>query len=154
MPRTKGKNNDAPPPLPAGEVGEIAPYFRQVFKANRRFLKMRSNKLVLKMWMRDHPGFDKVPDNVKTGMAIVKSDLRSKMRIRISNEDAVAVASGKAPATKAPSEVDTGLEKLEMMIDECMMQAKSLDPKLKLNNVIAALLKARRRVVWKIGEDE
>ena len=151
MPRTKGKSNNELATLPAGEVGEIAPYFRRVFKANRRFLKMRSNKLVLKMWLRDHPGFDDVPDNVKTGMAIVKSDLRSKMRTRGDNEGAVATA--KSTKT-SPSQTDTGLEKLEEMIDECMMYAKTLDSKLKLNNVVAALMKARRRVVWKIGEDE
>jgi len=163
MARPKGKSTN---PTNAGIKADepIAPYFRDVFKNHKKLLKTRSNEKVLDMWLADHPQYGGiVPPNVKTGLANVKSVLRSKLHKsrgkKVAAEEAAAKAAGTAGATPKTSKLlstnaaDKDLEKLEMLIDDCLTMARELDHKGKLGNVIGALRTARRRVVWKMGEE-
>ena len=161
MPRPKGKPNSSG--TGAGVKAEgVAPYFRKIFNTHRKLLRTRSNEQVLKMWEEDHPQYNGIPDNVKTGLANVKSVMRSKLHKRGGRPPASAAASpqGTTTAVAKPhttpllstDAADSGLEKLEIMIDECMTFAHELDIK-GLDNVIHALRIARRKVVWKLGGD-
>jgi hypothetical protein len=153
MPRPKGKSNG----VATADKGEsVAGYFRPIFLENRKLLKTRSNKALLDKWLEDHPGYTEVPENVKTGLANLKSVLRKKLRRRgrrpaseTGGETTTAVAR-KAPRMLSKNAADRGLEKLEMMIDECMMLAVSLDRE-GLDDVIRILRSARNAVVWKLG---
>src|SRR5262245_47495627 len=73
-----GKNSSASAaPQNAGE--SVQGYFRKVFKENPELLKERNNEKILGLWLDDHPGVDVVPDNVKNGLANLKSILRRKL---------------------------------------------------------------------------
>jgi hypothetical protein len=137
----------------------VAPYFRPIFTANRKLLKVRSNKELLKRWLEDHPDFKKVPENVKTGLANLKSVLRKSLRKRRGRKAAAQAAAGTAVATAKSSPLlsrtraDSKLEQLEMLIDDCMTMAKVLD-RAGLDTVIKVLRRARNAVVWKLGGEE
>jgi hypothetical protein len=158
MQRPKGSSNSST--SKADSAGEqIAPYFRKVFSTNRKLLVGRSNKEVLKMWLADHPGYAEVPENVRASMGNVKSNMRSKLHTRrrkkVAAEEAAGAAVGKSKTSPLLSvnAADNDLEKLEILIDNCLTIARSLDRKGRLNNVVGALRIARNRVVWKLGED-
>jgi hypothetical protein len=158
MPRPKGKTNSSSNPATQG----IASFFRPIFDANRKLLKTRSNQEVLDMWLEAHPGYKEVPENVKSGLANLKSVMRKQLRIRRTKRAAARDATQRAAggvvvqAKVVPllsiSAADTGLEKLEMLIDDCLTMAKNLDRK-GLDKIIHALRVARNRVVWKLGEE-
>jgi hypothetical protein len=139
----------------------VAPYFRPIFEQNPKLLRTRSNKEVLERWLADHPGHKSVPNNVKTGLANLKSVMRKKMRKRRGRKAQADVATGTTAAVAksgvAPmlsrNRADAKLEQLEMQIDECLMSAKVLDPQ-NLDDVIKHLRRARNLVVWKLGGEE
>jgi hypothetical protein len=137
----------------------VAPYFRPIFQANRKLLKIRSNKELLERWLADHTEYKTVPENVKTGLANLKSVLRKSMRKRRdrkADEEATAnnvVATTKAPSMLSKTVADSKLEKLEMLIDDCLTMAKVLDRE-GLDTVIKVLRRARNAVVWKLGGEE
>jgi hypothetical protein len=161
MPRPKGKSNSSMNSGPKAEG--VAPYFRGIFLQHKKLLKTRSNKVVLQMWLADHPDYKEVPGNVKTGLANVKSNMRSNMHKyrgkKAAAEEAAASAAGTALGSTKTSKLlslnaaDNVMEQLEMLIDECLTLARNLDRKGKLENVIRALRIARNRVVWKLGEE-
>jgi hypothetical protein len=131
----------------------IAGYFRRMFEENPKLLDARSNKELLERWHRDHPKYAKIPENVKTGLANVKSLMRKlKREGKLGRKTAVAPAAAPAPAPAdfVPS-TDNPLEPLEIRIDECINLARSLDAD-RLERVIKVLLHARRQVVWLMGE--
>jgi len=152
MPRPKAKSSSST----SGKSESIAGFFTPIFAANRILLKTRSNKKVLAMWLEAHPGYKEVPENVKSRVANVKSKMRSKLRKRQGKKAVAEVAAGTAKAQSSPlvsaDAIDTGLEKLEMLIDECLTMARGLERK-GLDNVVGALRIARNRVVWKLGEE-
>lgn len=159
MPRPKGKAASSPKSTGPKAEG-VSPYFRDVFARRPKLLWTRSNKQLLKMWLKDHPEHGEVPGNVKAGLANIKSVLRSKAHASDAMGDSaapVAAAIADAPLAAADAvdnvnAVDTGLEKLEIMIDECMNMARELGIK-KVDDILRALRIARRQVVWKLGED-
>ena len=114
------------------------------------------------MWLEAHPGMKDVPENVKSGLANLKSVMRKQLRIRRTKRAAAKDATQRAAggvivqAQVVPllsiSAADTGLEKLEMLIDDCLTMAKNLDRE-GLDSIIHALRIARNRVVWKLGEE-
>jgi hypothetical protein len=130
----------------------VAPYFRAIFKANPKLLKGRSNKEVLDQWLKDHPGYSDVPQNVKSGLANLKSNMRNKIRKRRSKK--TADDSGTATPTPvkllSKTKADARLEHLEVLIDESMSVARTLDRE-GLAEIIHLLRRARNGVVWKIG---
>jgi hypothetical protein len=157
MPRPKGSSNSSTPKTGSSAEG-IAPYFRKIFTTHKRYLNRRSNEAVLQMWLDDHPGHAEVPENVKTGLANVKSNMRSKLHKRRGKKAAEEAAAGTGLARTKTSLflsadiADNPLEELEMLIDKCLTMARQLDKKGRLDNVILALRTARNRVVWKLGE--
>jgi hypothetical protein len=151
MPRPKTKFDSTEEP--------VAPYFRKIFSDNRKLLVGRSNKEVLKKWLADHPGYAEVPESVRASMGNVKSNMRSKLHIRrrkkVAAEEAAGAAVGKSKTSPllSANAADKDLESLEIMIDNCLTIARSLDRRGKLDNVVGALRSARNRVVLKLGED-
>ncbi len=128
----------------------IQGYFRRIFKEKPKLLRERSNAELLKRWLTDHPGETEVPGRVKSGLANLKSVLRSKGRKR---KAARAEAAGPLAtvAAKRPAPPRTKLEKLEELIDDALIFARTLDRE-GLEDVILHLRKARTAVVWKMGE--
>jgi hypothetical protein len=149
MARPKGSSNGA-----ASKKDGVAPYFRAIFKANPKLLKGRSNKVVLEQWLSDHPGHKEVPPNVKSGLANLKSNMRKSVRKRrVKKSEEAAAATGTAPAPVkmlSKTKADTRLEHLEVLIDESMSVARTLDRE-GLADIIGLLRKARNGVVWKLG---
>src|SRR5580704_9506904 len=150
---TNGRSGNA-----GARADGVAPYFRPIFTANRKLLKVRSNKELLKRWLEDHPDFKKVPDNVKTGLANLKSVLRKSLRKRRGRQAAAEGEAGTsvAVATKplfSKTRADSKLEQLEMQIDDCLSMAKLLDRE-GLDTIIKILRRARNAVVWKLGGEE
>jgi hypothetical protein len=138
-------------PAAASEGETISGYFRQVFAKKPKFLTTRSNQEVLEQWLKDHPDYTEVPENVKQGLANIKSVLRHKKRAKgakAGTPTETAVEEAEAPAVKLrPSD----LEALEERIDACLMAARRLD-EASLASVVRLLRKARNEVVWKLGE--
>jgi hypothetical protein len=132
--------------LPTGE--SVSGYFRQVFEENPKLLKSGSNQEVFRRWLEDHPDETEVPKKVKQILSNVKSILRSKRRRkRASVDNAPTPAESIRPITPPANQ---GLESLEADIDECLIEAKSLDRE-GLESVINHLRLARNEVVLKLG---
>jgi hypothetical protein len=141
---------------PPGATGEnISGYFRTVFMENPRLLKERSNEVLLRRWLADHPGESEVPQGVKNVMSNLKSVLRRQLRTRASRSKGEGVALVPLPTPEAEVlvvlPVDQGLEHLEELIDDCMTFAKNLDRD-GLERVLTLLRRARNAVVWKLGQ--
>jgi hypothetical protein len=142
MPRPKKSSTNGP------KAENVAPWFRELYTEQPKLLKIRSNDQVLRMWHDAHPEFKEIPENVKSGLANVKSMMRSKKRKRgrPRKEDAVLAM---APAETA-NVAEKALENLEISIDDCIAAAKDLKIK-GIDDIINALRYARRQVVWKLG---
>jgi hypothetical protein len=126
----------------------VAGYFRRIFRENPKLLKSSSNAEVLQRWLIDHPGSEEVPQKVKWGLSNIKTTLRSKRRRRKKTTAAeVMVAAADPPVETGPSE----LEQLEVLIDDCLSQAKVVDRE-GLAEVIEHLRRARNGVVWMIRQ--
>jgi hypothetical protein len=137
-----------------GQGESIQGYFRRLFKENPKLLKSRSNEELLQRWLDDHPGHTEVPKQVKTGLANLKSVLRSKQRQRKGEQAGEPPEESPAsPAQQPVSPVAEGnpLESLEEQIDDCLTLARNLD-RAGLESVINLLRRARNEVVWKVGQ--
>lgn len=138
-------------PVEGGKENTSA-FFREIFKQQPVLLRGRSNKAILKKWLKDHPGQTEVPKQVKQNLANIKSVLRSKKRGKVASRKQAAL-----PAEEQQSKVKkvpTGkkpLERLEFQIDEAMILAKTIDRD-RLASVIDHLRSARNEVVWKLGK--
>jgi hypothetical protein len=154
MPRQPNANSTT-----TAKGATVSSYFRAIFKENREMLKSRSNDEILDRWLADHPWEKEVPERVKVILAKVKSSLRHKRRNKMKKKEqaggqAVYQEAGAAAVAQKLALADDrtlGLERLEGQIDECLTVARSLDEK-KLSNAISLLRKARREVVWQLGE--
>jgi hypothetical protein len=126
----------------------VSGYFRSIFEKRPHLLDSGSNKELLNRWLQDHPGIEKVPENVKQNLANLKSVLRKKARQGkfITSNDA-APAPAPARATTASAKI---LESLEERIDECLTIARAQDREV-LSEVIKLLRYARNKVVWMMG---
>jgi hypothetical protein len=103
---------------------------------------------LLQRWLTDHPGHREMPQKVKASLSNIKSTLRSKRRRKKATAPAEnMVETANAPIETGPSE----LEQLEVLIDDCLGQAKQVDRE-GLADVIDHLRRARNAVVWKIGQ--
>src|SRR5882762_6570294 len=120
--KTNSPSNGASSGRGKGKGEGIATYFRPIFNANPKLLKTRSNKELLERWLSDHPGHKEVPNNVKTGLANVKSVLRKAMRKRRGKKAAGAAATGTTLAKPGTTMFlskrvsDNKMENLEMLI--------------------------------------
>jgi hypothetical protein len=115
----------------------VSAYFRPIFEEHPDLLDGKSNKELLQRWHTDHPGYKRVPGNVKQNLANLKSQMRKERR------------EGR-PGGKAGAPPSQGLASLEENIDDCLSQAKTLD-RAGLKSVIEHLRAARNLVVWKMG---
>jgi hypothetical protein len=151
-PKNAEKNNSASVPetqKPAASEGEsISGYFRKVFAKKPKLLTTRSNQEVLEQWLKDHPGHTDVPENVKQGLANVKSVLRHKKRAKLAEPVGPLAGTAGIPVTRLRA---SDLEALEERIDDCLQAARRVD-EIALESVIRLLRKARNEVVWKLGE--
>ena len=127
----------------------VAGYFRKIFKENPALLNERSNEALLQRWQQDHPG-QEITTSVKTGLANLKSVLRSKGRKR-GRKAAAEAQDGRQVAASPARGRSGGLAALEEAIDDCLSLAKAID-KDGLAQVIDSLRRARNLVVWRIGE--
>jgi Sigma-54 factor, Activator interacting domain (AID) len=169
------KKPTASPPQANGERGNVASYFKAIFKENPKLLKTRSNDEILQRWLKDHPGHKKVPEHIKGSLSNVKSILRKKKRKK---KQAAQAASAASPTTDKrleprmiqPMEIFqlpimalqerieqdleenavVHLELLEEAIDDCMTFARQVDRDI-LATVIGLLRRARNQVVWHLG---
>jgi hypothetical protein len=144
------KNTSSPRSTGAanGSGESVAGYFRRIFKENPKLLRSRSNDELLQRWLDDHPGHREVPAKVKASLSNIKSILRSKRRRRKKTAPAEEMLEMTA------LEIETGpsdLEQLEVLIDDCLGQAKQVDRE-GLADVIDHLRRARNGVVWMIGQ--
>lgn len=156
-----GKKRGRPPkddqpangkPASEGRKGTTAAYFRGIFRKQPGLLNERSNKVLLKRWLLDHPGETEVPKSVKANLANLKSVLRSKKRDKIAaRKQAALPPEGKQTKVKKVPTGKQPLEQLEFQIDEAMILAKAIDRDT-LESVINHLRSARNEVVWKLGK--
>jgi hypothetical protein len=148
-PKTKAKNDS------------ISGYFRAIFKENRHLLKSKSNDEILARWLKDHPGEKEVPDRVKNILGNLKSVLRHQRRNKMKKkklEQGGGLAVHRVVISRVASQESAltdswtqNFERLEEAIGECMTLAQGLDEE-KLANAIGLLRRARREVVWQLGE--
>jgi hypothetical protein len=153
MATTKGKKGEI---AAVGADGETTSgYFRRIFKENPKLLNKGTNSELFEQWLKDHPGQQEVPDNVKAILHNVKSVLRKKRRQRRAEKaQATPVASvpiAIAPAAPALSRRGgRSLEQLEAQIDDCLASARGMDRE-GLAPVIELLRQARNEVVRQAG---
>ena len=133
----------------SGSDGEsVSGYFRAIFQRKPSLLNSGSNKELLDQWLRDHPGVEKVPTNVKQNLANLKSVLRKKARQgKFITSNGSAPVPAPARAATAPAKI---LESLEEHIDDCLTIARAQDREA-FADVIKLLRHARNKVVWMMG---
>jgi hypothetical protein len=123
-------------------------YFRPILEANPKYVKNRKNDELYELWLKDHPGFKEVPQQVRNGLSNLKSTLRAKRRKgkgkRAGHKP--EANGGAVPPKRLGRPAGGQLERLEEQIDECLARAKSLDPE-GLMDIIHLLRRARNRVV-------
>ncbi len=136
---------------PKADSESIQGYFRRIFHEKPKLLKERSNDELLARWLADHPSEKEVPKRVKSGLANLKSVLRSKGRKKKAAKAARVEAASPLASKPRPSALKSKFETLEEQIDECLTFARSLDRE-GLEHVINHLRQARNAVVWKMGQ--
>jgi len=135
--------------------GSVMGYFREIYRANPKLLKVRSNEEVYRRWLADHPDYSEVPEKIKNGLANLKSLMRKNKPKRTYNK---SKGEAKFPAAATPSNGTptlhvsvSKLEGLEQQIDDCIVLAKNLDRE-GLENVIRSLRRARNEIVIRLGD--
>ena len=125
-------------------------YFRQLFKAHPEWLDQKSNDIVIAKYKEDHKmgEEEQVEKHIKNALANTKSQMRKANRDGKNGAPRKGLNSSAKPTTsKAPGTLET----LELQIDESLTLARSVDPD-GLTPVIKALLRARRELVWQMGQ--
>jgi hypothetical protein len=133
----------------AGATSRSA-YWRKVLEDNPGLLKGRKNDKLYAIWMKDHPGHDKVPKDEMQILSNVKSQLRTARKTSRGKARAAAPAKASAAVSRPARISARNLEQLEIMLDDCIMLAMD-SGKDELESVILNLRKARREVGIKLG---
>jgi hypothetical protein len=133
-----------------GEHESMSGFFRRQFRTNPKLLKKRGIEEVLQKWLEANPGHTEVPQRVRQAASNAKMVEKKKRRKRKRGEaEAAAAANGSQPAApRTPLKV---LQTLEVQIDQCLAQARTLDPQ-GLAEVIESLRRARNEVILKQGK--
>ena len=136
-----------------GSNGEsISGYFRKVFEEHPSWLNTRSNDLLYKRWLKDHPKDQEVTEKVRQNLSNTKSLLRREGRKKRGRPKKETLAAGAASSSaEMPHKAARGLALLEEQIDDCMTLAKNIDRE-GLAQIISLLRRARNEVVWMTGE--
>ena len=124
-----------------GQEGSLSSYFRGVFTEKPEWLKAKRNNETVARYRLDHGiGEDAaLPKNIMATLGNVKSVMRKQARKR-----------GRPKGQPQAPRVPRNLDQLEIMIDEAMMLARSIDRE-GLDNVWRHLRTARNQVVLKMG---
>jgi hypothetical protein len=127
----------------------MSAYFRQVLTEHPDWLRGKSNDLILAQYRQDKGKNPEAPISIKVrnNLSNIKSVLRKEMGM---GAYAGRKARALAKSTLGGSMIQR-LEDLEEQIDECMIKAISISAET-MDSVIRLLRKARREVVWKLGQ--
>lgn len=129
-------------------------YLNKLFDEHPEWLEQRSNDLILARYREDHGLAADTPIEkaVKNNLANLKSVRRKKLR-DAGKPRAVAAVKHTAVAveTVASPRRTSKLEDLELLIDDCLTMARNLNRD-GMDEIITMLRRARREVVWKMGE--
>ena len=123
-------------------------YFRRLLTEHPEWLKGKSNDIILNQYREDKGKNPDAPISVKVRniLSNIKSVVRKELGL-----GAYAGRKARALAKTAPSGLTQRLEDLEEQIDECMVKAIAISAET-MESVIRMLRKARREVVWKLGQ--
>src|SRR5262245_15879690 len=108
-------------------VSELKPgtYFKRILKSNPKLLEERDNETIYKRWLKDHPGHEDVPPNIKQNLANIKSTMRKAREERMARRATKAPKA--APSAHAPvasprvRSAPQELERLEAKLDDCLL---------------------------------
>jgi hypothetical protein len=127
-------------------------YFRDQFERHPEWLELTNNSEVLDQWKRDHNA-QEVPANVRQSMSSIKSRMRSERGMGRMRRKRRKKRGAQAVASTPIKSIVKDVEKLELMIDECLSIARSLESR-KLKPVIKHLRLARAHIVLMFDEEE
>ena len=131
-------------------------YFIEVFTARPELLRESSNDAAISQWEKDNPGEECTP-SIKSSISNVKTYLRSQNGLgngRRKNKKRgrpPGQANGFISSTLGRKLSPSALEKLEILIDECLSQARQ-NHSSELDKVIQHLRLARNTIVYKQGK--
>ncbi len=124
-------------------------YFREILKANPALLNERSNEPVYEIWLKDHPGYEKVPKKEMQILSNVKSNMKKERKAgRRGRPRKVKVQASSSEAPRPAQTSSRNLETIEMMLDDCIMLAGKDQ---EMERVTEQLRRARREVILKMG---
>jgi hypothetical protein len=138
---------DSKPTLPAREAimakrrrrngSSVRAWFKEQFQAHPEWLDVRENDTILNLWMTENNKTE-VPDAIRANLASLKSKMRSELR-------------GNKPGPRktnrvAASSVAGEIDRLEVMIDNCISFARNLQVD-KLDEVIKHLRRGRAQIM-------
>ena|SRR5262249_55624945 len=131
----------------ANKGPSVSSYFKDVFKEHPEWLKLDNNDALRARWKEDHNGED-MPLKVAGIMSNVKSKLRlGKGRRRRGRKPGPKPKVQGAPvAAVAPRAAVSQLERLELMIDDCLSAARSMNVQ-NIEGVVKSLRNARNGIV-------
>jgi hypothetical protein len=144
--------------------GSVSGWFRQLYDADHELLKHSTNEPVLERWRAAHAG-QEVTKKIRQAQANIKSVLRKKYKIgqykkgKGGRKPRVAAGAGESTVRTAPRTARSGtLERLEMLIDDCLTLARSQREQHRsdsaegyLDEAVRHLRIARNRVVMALG---
>ena len=145
--------------------GEISSFFRPLLTQHPEWLDAPgSNQKLMARWDAEHPNQDdKERKRVMQNLANLKSLLRKKKREgagakrgkrgrrRAATIPAAGLTADNLMAAGSEVAPEASLQWLEEHIDDCLSEARRLDPS-GLESVIHHLRLARNGVVWQMGE--
>ncbi len=130
-------------------------YFRKLYQEHPDWLGTKSNELAFSQYRTDNnlPPEAEIPQDIKVALSNAKMMERSITQNKTKKAaKKAAAASPTAAKSSAPvAKVLKNLDTLEESIDECITAARSIDRE-GLHSLIIHLLKARREVIWKMGQ--
>lgn len=130
-----------------GNPNSIGGFFRNLFNQKPELLQQKKNDEILSYYRRENGMAEGAPveKRILSNLANIKSVMRKKGRKK-GRRAAVAAGTPMEKPTRAPR----NLEVLEIMIDDAMMMARSIDRD-GLNDIWRHLRTARNQVVMMMG---
>jgi hypothetical protein len=144
--------------------GSMSGWFRKAYEADRRLLRAKTNDSIWELWKSEHPG-EPITKEWKGAQANIKSVLRKKYKIGPyrgrggRKPQAIEGAAGEGTVRTVPRQLRlSSLERLELMIDNCLTMAREQSEqdreeaaKEHLEEAVKHLRAARNRVVQAQG---
>ncbi len=133
MPRKKNKGQS------------LRGYFRHQLEEHPEWLDLKDNSAILEQWKIDNPGQD-ASERIRANLASLKSKMRADNRTDPNGAVVAPKKTGPKKTNVGPAAAVKELEKLEMMIDDCVSSARALAVD-RLESVIKHLRIARAQIV-------